>query len=45
MEVVCYYHFSSLLFVFTMSRLIFLKYVALKTYLVFSAHYYKSYIF
>jgi hypothetical protein len=46
MVVVCCCHLSSLLFVFSISRVVFLKYIALKTYLVFSAHYSKNiYIF
>jgi hypothetical protein len=41
MVVVCY-HFSSLVFVISMSRVVFVKYIALKTYLVFSANCYKT---
>jgi hypothetical protein len=37
MVVVCCYHFSSLLFVFTVSRVVFLKYIALK-HTLFSVH-------
>jgi hypothetical protein len=40
--VVCCYHLSSVLFVFCISRVVFLKYIALKTYLVFRAHYTKN---